>query len=105
LIRSAHACGGRTLLKSASACIDSTHMPLDVAFVGGDASFATAAMSGSFTVLSTTFTDAAVTSISFQLGGYTVAGQITPAGMIVHPMLAIPGPTGTVVAAMRVQAN
>jgi len=36
LMRVAHACGTRTLIASASACIDSTEMPLAVTFQGGD---------------------------------------------------------------------
>jgi len=101
LIRPAHACGSRTLVKSASACLDSTYMPLEVTFVAGDAAFATAAMSGSLTVLGTTFTEAAAALIVIRLGGYTLSGQITPHGMVLHPLLTTPGPTGTVTSAMR----
>ena len=42
LVRAAHACGTRTLVKSADACIDRTEMPLAVDYVSGDASFASA---------------------------------------------------------------
>ncbi|HEX4403687.1 MAG TPA: hypothetical protein VH560_02595, partial [Polyangia bacterium] len=57
LVRAAYACGNRTLVASASACIDSSSMPLAVTFVSGDASFATGPFSGTFIVESTTFTE------------------------------------------------
>lgn len=101
LIRAAHACGTRTLLKSASACIDSTLMPLDVTFVGGDAAFEKAEMSARLVVNGLTFTTTAKGRISFKLGLYTVDGQITPDGTVVAPLLSTPGATGTVTAAMR----
>jgi len=58
LIRSAQACGTRTLIKGAGACIDSTQMPLTVTYVAGDPSFAAPGtrLSGNFTVYGLEFT-------------------------------------------------
>jgi len=58
LIRSAQACGTRTLIKGAGACIDSTQMPLTVTYEAGDPSFAApeARLSGNFTVYGLEFT-------------------------------------------------
>jgi hypothetical protein len=50
LIRAAHACGGRTLVKSAAACIDITRMPLVVSVVSGDATFSQTPPTGDFSV-------------------------------------------------------
>lgn len=58
LVRSAQACGTRTLIKGAEACLDATQMPLTVAYVAGDPSFATpgSRLSGGFTAIGLTFT-------------------------------------------------
>jgi len=58
LIRSAEACGTRTLIKGAEACIDLTEMPLAVTYEAGDPSFAApeARLSGNFTVYGLEFT-------------------------------------------------
>ena len=40
LVRAAHACGTRTLVKGAGACTDESEMPLAVTYVAGDATFA-----------------------------------------------------------------
>jgi hypothetical protein len=55
LLRAAHACGTRTLLASAHACIDSTEMPLTVGLVAGDPSFEAANLTGTFRVDSLIF--------------------------------------------------
>src|SRR5262245_19841349 len=55
LLRSAHACGTRTLLASAQACIDASEMPLAVSFVAGEPRFETASLAGNFRVDSLIF--------------------------------------------------
>ena len=50
LLRAAYACGTRTLVKSAGACIDLTQMPLALTFVSGDATLGGGHLSGILTV-------------------------------------------------------
>ena len=83
-IRAAHACGNRTLVKSAGACLDSSTMPLAVTFLSGNPLFANAAMSGTFEIYTTAFATAE-TNLEFVLGGYLIVSQLTPEGMPVMP--------------------
>jgi hypothetical protein len=87
LVRPAYACGSRTLVKSASACIDVTTMPLAVTYVLGDASFASAPMSGTFEVMGTEFQTAASTMLELVLGDYRVRAQVSPDRTVVNPYL------------------
>ena len=83
LLRAAYACGGRTLVKSASACIDWTEMPLAVTFLAGDPSFMNGPFSGSFLINGTDFV-AGNTDLELVLGGYHVHAQLTPGGTILN---------------------
>jgi hypothetical protein len=93
LVRAAYACGTRTLLKSAGACIDATQMPLVVTYVSGDAAFSTAAMSGSFLVPSLQFAGG---DLTFTIGPYQILTQVMTDGSPVGPYLWPPGTPGTV---------
>jgi hypothetical protein len=93
LVRAAYACGSRTLVKSASACIDVSTMPLAVTYVLGDASFASVPMSGTFEVMGTEFQTAASTMLELVLGEYHVHAQVGPTGNVVNPYLG-PGTSG-----------
>jgi hypothetical protein len=86
-VRAAHACGTRTLVKSAGACIDVTEMPLTVTYVAGDASFATAMMSGEFAVSSLTFV---IGDLYLKLGNYTVFVQVHADGSLGEARLSPP---------------
>ena len=55
-IRSAHACGTRTFVKGAAACIDMSEMPLAVTFTSGDTTYKDIAYAGTFRVTSLNFT-------------------------------------------------
>src|SRR4051812_43474542 len=69
LVRAAHACGTRTLVKGAGACTDQSEMPVNVTYVDGDASFATATLSGQFLVRSLAFTTG---ELYLKLGDYQI---------------------------------
>jgi len=60
LLRAAQACGTRSLVKSAGACVDLSQMPLKVTMVSGDAAFQGAALSGMFTVYGLAFSQGEV---------------------------------------------
>ncbi len=96
VLRAAYACGTRTLVKPAGACIDISQMPLDVTYVSGDASFATAALSGEFTVFSLTFE---VGDLTMTLGPYRITTQVSADGTPGAANIVPSGPggvTGTV---------
>ena len=92
LVRSAHACGTRTLVRGAAACLDVSQMPLAVSYVSGDSSFASASMSGGFTVVGLAFNSG---EIELKVGPYQILSQVTADGTLVDPHL---GPLGTTVA-------
>jgi hypothetical protein len=100
LVRAAHACGNRTLVKSAAACIDSTTMPLEVRYLAGDASFATAALSGTFEVMSLVF-ETGSTRLELVLGDYHLESEISPGGTLVNPQVAPTGAAGSLTIVTR----
>lgn len=73
LIRAAHACGGRTLVKSAAACIDITRMPLVVTVVSGDAAFSESAPAGDFNVYGYEFSQG---TLGLKVGPYQLEIQV-----------------------------
>jgi hypothetical protein len=77
-VRSAYACGSRTLVKSAGACIDESIMPLDVTYVSGDASLGTI-LSGTFMVPGTTFDYG---SLTLTVGPYHVNSDVNSDGSL-----------------------
>jgi hypothetical protein len=88
LLRQAHACGTRTLVKSAAACGDSTQMPLAVTVVDGDAVFTGAKTTGIFTVYGLTFV---IGEVELTLGERRVLFNIDRAGNPSH----VGSPPGT----------
>ena len=95
VVRAAHACGTRTLVKPAGACIDTSQMPLDVTYVSG-ASFTSGTLSGEFTVWGLTF---GVGDLNLVLGPYRVTARVNADGSLGAANLVPTGPgsvTGTV---------
>jgi hypothetical protein len=78
LVRAAYACGGRTLVASASACVDTTRMPLDVTLAPGGPP-TTGTPSGEFSVMSTVFSRG---FLSLKIGDYPVSAEIGPDGTV-----------------------
>ncbi len=95
LVRGAYACGGRTLVKSAGACIDWSEMPLVVTYVSGDTAFSTAAMSGTFKVYGLVFTAGDQGELALTIGPYQILMEVTADGSLVDPRLEPPGTPGT----------
>jgi hypothetical protein len=97
LIRAAHACGERTLVKSAGACIDDSNMPLAITFVSGDPSLMSAPLSGDFIVIGTTFQGG---SLYVTVGSYQISAGVLPDGTVTGASLFVTGQgnTGTVTA-------
>jgi hypothetical protein len=89
LVRQAHACGARTLVASAAACIDYSEMPLDVTIKEGSAT--PAGMSANYRVWSLTFTTG---DLTLPLNGYYVSAQIKPDGTVSSASLAPGGTAG-----------
>jgi hypothetical protein len=78
LIRAAYACGARTLVASASACIDTTTMPLDVTLAPGGSSV-NGTPTGSFQIMGTTFGRG---YLGLTFGDWTLSAEIDPDGTI-----------------------
>ena len=77
LVRAAHACGTRTLVKGAGACSDSSQMPLAVSYVSGDATFTSATLSGMFTVHGLAF---GWGDLDLRIGPYQVLSRVSADG-------------------------
>jgi hypothetical protein len=92
LVRAAHACGNRTLVKSAGACLEVTQMPLAVTYVSGDAAFANATLSGTFNIFGLQFMTG---DLDLRIGPYQVLARLNPDGTIADPHLGPLGTTGT----------
>src|SRR5204863_9856909 len=78
-VRAANACGTRTLVKGAGACIDVSQMPLTVTFVEGDNSFSNAALSGYFNVYGLAF---ATGNLDLVLASYHVTVPVNADGSL-----------------------
>lgn len=95
LLREAHACGTRTLIKSAAACVDATDMPLDVAFESGDTALdgatlwdearGASSLAGNFRVYSLIFTQG---ELDLTLGDVRVTAQLRDDGTVTSAGLA-----------------
>jgi hypothetical protein len=94
LIRAAHACGSRTLVKSAGACTDSSSMPLAVTFVSGDPSLMSAPLSGAFIVQGTIFQSG---MLELTVGPYSIMASVSSDGTVTNPFVTGQAGTGTVV--------
>jgi len=92
LVRPAHACGSRTLLAGASACVDETVMPLAVSFVDGDALFSGAWLAGTFIVHGSAFVQG---SLELDLGPYQFLANVNADGSVLNPQLGPMGYPGT----------
>ena len=79
MIRAAAACGTRTLVASAHACIDSSEMPLDVTLVSGPDSYKAVPLSGNLAVHSLIFSQG---SFGLSFGTLYVSADITPDGSV-----------------------
>lgn len=91
-VRAAEACGTRTLVKSAGACIDVTEMPLAVTYISGDPAFSSAANSGSFSVFGLAF---AIGDLNLKVGAYQIRVTVHADGTL-EPATVYGSPTGTV---------
>lgn len=76
-IRPAAACGTRTLVRGAAACLDVSQMPLDVAFVSGDESYRSISMRGDFSIYSLVFTQG---QLALLIGNTRIDGVVSPDG-------------------------
>ena len=94
LVRAAHACGTRTLVKGAGACTDESEMPLAVIYVAGDATLAGAMMSGQFLVRSLAFTTG---ELYLKLGDSPFVVQVNADGSVARANFS-PPELGTVTA-------
>lgn len=90
LVRSAHACGARTLVASAAACESYSEMPLTVTFKEGGTP-ATGAQSGIYRVWSLVFTTG---DLDLPIGQHHVSAQIKTDGTVSSASLA-PNTAGT----------
>jgi hypothetical protein len=97
LLRAAYACGTRTLVKSAGACIDVTQMPLALTFVSGDATLGGSHLFGMLTVNSLIYTSVAAGVLSLTIGPYDIESMLGPDGTLGDPHLGPGGTTGTLV--------
>jgi hypothetical protein len=93
LVRAAHACGTRTLVKGAGACTSASEMPLAVTYVSGDSSFQSATLSGRFWVGALTFLFGELT---LNLGEYQIVARVNADGSVADLHLGANGLAGTV---------
>jgi hypothetical protein len=101
LVRPAAACGRRSLVKAASACIDSTNMSLDVtAIADGRPQLQT--KQGTFMVNGMRFRSG---YLRVDVGGVSLEATLTPAGEVESASSYVPGErdTRTTTTLMRIQ--
>jgi len=96
LLRAAHACGTRTLIKGAGACIDLTEMPLTVTYVAGNEAFTGVPMSGTFRVEGLIF---ARGDLLLTIGAYQIQTGVNADGSLIDPRVV--SPTGLTVTISR----
>ena len=96
LVRAAHACGTRTLVKGAGACIDISQMPLAVSYVSGDTAFSSATLSGMFTVSGLVFGSG---DLDLRIGPYQILSRVSTDGSLADTRLGPLGAPGTLIAA------
>ena len=95
VLRAAYACGTRTLVKGAGACIDATQMPLALTFVSGDATLGGGRFSGRFLVDGLIFNSVAAGTLSLTIGPYDIESTLGPDGTPGDPDLGPGGTSGT----------
>ena len=96
MLRAAHACGTRTLIKGAGACIDLSEMPLTVTYVAGNAAFTGVPMSGTFRVDGLVF---ARGDLFLTIGAFQIQTGVNADGSLIDPHVV--SPTGLTVAINR----
>lgn len=79
LVRPAMACGSRSLVRDANACMDETVMPLDVTMVSKDSPYSGATLSGAFTIYSLILGPG---QLYIYLGKLAVGGTVAPDGTV-----------------------
>jgi len=79
-LATAHACGTRTLIASANACIDVTEMPLRIVVLDGPLS-SSSSLSGTLRVYGTSFMRG---ELELTASGATANAQISPTGEILE---------------------
>jgi hypothetical protein len=79
LVSEAMACGDRTLVRSAGACISSTSMPLTGQVTGGDAALDGMTVTGTLHVIGVTFMDG---ELWLTVGPYRLFGSLSSAGLV-----------------------
>ena len=79
LVRQAMACGSRTLVRTASACVDVTTMPLTGQVIEGDEQAKTSIVKGELMVAGLTFTQAQLT---VEIGSRKLFGQLSSDGKV-----------------------
>ena len=82
VIRSAAACGTRTFVKSAGACVDMSEMPLDVVAAGGDPRFQAVSSSGDLSISSLIFSQG---TLDLKLGDFSAWFTVAPDGTTSSP--------------------
>ena len=92
LVRPAYACGNRTLVRSADACLDVTTMPLTLTAVSGDPSLSSGKLSGTFTVDGLDF-DFGL--LELDVGPYQILGQVYADGSIIDARVGAGGAAGS----------
>jgi len=95
LVRAAHACGTRTLVKGAGACSDISQMPLAVSYLSGDTAFSSATLSGMFTVWGLAFGSG---DLDLRIGPYQILSRVSRDGTLADTRLGPLGAAGTLTA-------
>jgi hypothetical protein len=80
LVSAAAACGNRSLVKNAEACMDVSHMPLAITLIAG----ASGTIPGELTVYGTSFSQG---ELETRIDGELLHAQISPAGTASQVML------------------
>jgi hypothetical protein len=88
LVRAAYACGNRTLLRSAGACLDVTTMPLTVTILAGDPVFSAPQPTGTFRVDGLDFF---VGELELEVGPYQILMEVASDGSFLDARV---GPAG-----------
>jgi hypothetical protein len=78
LVRAAAACGTRTLVRPAGACVSITVMPLGGSVQGGDETLRAAMVSGQFEVPGIAFSEG---WIELEIGPHRLRGTLSPTGV------------------------
>jgi hypothetical protein len=79
LIRPAMACGSRTLVRGAAACVNLTEMPLTGMIVEGDEAIRTLDVKGTMSVAGLSFTEA---NFTVMFGSRRLFGQLSKGGAV-----------------------